>query len=231
MPLDRPIALIYAPEPLMNPTQRHFSPLDRLLAELDHGLRTAFTRPAASGPAPGSEEPAPDLSNAERRRVAGLMRVNHTGEIAAQALYRGQALVARDGRQRDALLAAAGEEQDHLAWCAGRLEEIDARPSYLAPAWYSGSLMIGVAAGLAGDRWSLGFVEETETQVSAHLDDHMGRLPEQDARSRAILNRMREDEARHADHARQAGARKLPGPVKWTMTRIADVMRFVSYRL
>lgn len=214
----------------MNRSERQFSPLDRLLAELDHGLRTAFTPPAAARPAPGRDGPEPVLTDAERRQVEGLMRVNHTGEIAAQALYRGQALVARHADQRASLLAAADEEQDHLAWCAGRLEEIGGHASYLAPAWYGGSLAIGVAAGLAGDRWSLGFVEETETQVSAHLDDHVNRLPEQDRRSRAILNQMRADEARHADAARHAGARELPGPVKWTMTRIADLMRFVSYR-
>jgi ubiquinone biosynthesis monooxygenase Coq7 len=159
------------------------------------------------------------------------MRVNHTGEIAAQALYRGQALVARNNRQRTALLKAADEEQDHLAWCEARLQELNGHTSLLAPFWYSGSFLIGLAAGLAGDRWSLGFVEETENQVSAHLDDHLGRLPETDRRSRAVVEKMRADEARHAAEAREAGAAPLPAPVRKLMNRVADVMRFVSFRI
>jgi ubiquinone biosynthesis monooxygenase Coq7 len=205
--------------------------LDRLLAEVDHALRTALATPEPGTPSPGNPITDAPLSGMERKQVESLMRINHTGEIAAQALYRGQALVANTATQRDALLQAADEEQDHLAWCAQRINELDGHISYLAPAWYAGSFLIGLSAGLAGDRWSLGFIEETEMQVSAHLDDHLERLPESDQRSRAILARMRTDEARHADAARAAGAEPLPPPVKKLMTGIADLMRLVSARL
>lgn len=205
--------------------------LDRLLAEADHALRTALVAPETGEPSPGDPLPDASLSEMERRQVERLMRVNHTGEIAAQALYRGQALVARTADQREALLQAADEEQDHLAWCARRIDELDGHISYLAPAWYAGSFLIGLTAGLAGDRWSLGFVEETEKQVSAHLDEHLERLPASDRRSRAILARMRADEARHADAAREAGAAPLPTPVKKLMTGVANLMRFVSARV
>lgn len=214
----------------MTLSERRFSPLDRLLGEIDHGLRTCFAPAPARRPRPGTDRPPPRLTPAERGEVGGLMRVNHAGEIAAQALYRGQAAVARDENQRTELLRAADEEQDHLAWCAERLAELGDGPSRLAPFWYVGSLAIGMAAGAAGDRWSLGFVEETEIQVSAHLDEHLDRLPGTDTRSRAIVERMREDEARHAEAAREAGATPLPPAVKTLMTRVADLMRFVSYR-
>jgi ubiquinone biosynthesis monooxygenase Coq7 len=212
---------------------RRFSLLDRILAEIDHSLRTSLANNRPAGrPSPAAALTGNDsLAEAERALSEGLLRVNHTGEIAAQALYRGQALVARDPAQQQKLLAAADEEQDHLVWCEQRLAELQGHSSYLAPFWYSGSFLIGLAAGLAGDRWSLGFVEETEKQVSTHLDEHLGRLPADDHRSRVVLEQMRSDEARHAQQARAAGARELPAPVKQLMTRIADLMRFISFRI
>jgi ubiquinone biosynthesis monooxygenase Coq7 len=215
-----------------DPHIRRISPLDRLLIEADRALKAmAPGGVQADQRSPADTEPAVSLPAEQRKLAEGLMRVNHTGEIAAQALYRGQALVARDNSQRAALLRAADEEQDHLAWCEARLRELNGHTSYLAPFWYSGSFLIGLTAGLAGDRWSLGFVEETENQVSAHLDDHLGRLPDTDRRSRAVLEKMRADEARHAEEAREAGARALPESVKTLMSRVADVMRFVSFRV
>lgn len=211
---------------------RRISPLDRLLTEADRALKAMVPGSIQAGErSPADAEPLAPLSSQERKLTEGLMRVNHTGEIAAQALYRGQALVARNTDQRAALLRAAEEEQDHLAWCEARLHELNGHPSYLAPFWYSGSFLIGLAAGFAGDRWSLGFVEETETQVSAHIDDHLVRLPATDRRSRALLEKMRADEARHAAEAREAGAEPLPEPVKTLMTHVADFMRFVSLRV
>lgn len=211
---------------------RRLSPLDRLLIEADRALKVTVSGSVqALEPSPGDTEPPASLPPVSRKLVEGLMRVNHTGEIAAQALYRGQALVTREHDQRAALLQAADEEQDHLAWCETRLRELRGHGSYLAPFWYFGSFLIGLVAGLAGDRWSLGFVEETENQVSAHLDDHLGRLPVTDRRSRAILEKMRADEARHADNARKAGAEPLPAPVRALMTRVADLMRFISFRI
>lgn len=159
------------------------------------------------------------------------MRVNHTGEIAAQALYRGQALVAKEPAQQAALLAAAAEEQSHLDWCSTRLRELNGRASLLAPGWYAGSFLIGLTAGFAGDKQSLGFVEETEIQVSAHLEKHIARLPRSDRRSRAILRQMRLDETRHAEAANAAGADQPSPAIKFLMARVADVMKFVSFRI
>jgi ubiquinone biosynthesis monooxygenase Coq7 len=171
------------------------------------------------------------LDEAARRHAAGLMRVNHTGEVCAQALYVGQATVARDESTRRDLLHAAQEETDHLAWCDDRLAELHSRPSLLNPLWYAGSYAIGVAAGLAGDGWNLGFVVETERQVEAHLDQHLESLPAGDERSRAILRTMKADEARHADHAQAAGARVLPPPVPHLMALTSAVMKAVAYRV
>jgi 3-demethoxyubiquinol 3-hydroxylase len=215
------------------PDPRPHSPLDRIFAELDQALRMTWTAgTTANRPSPAAViEIGPVLAETDRALSEGLMRINHTGEIAAQALYRGQALVARDARQRQHLLAAAAEEQDHLAWCQQRLRELNGHSSYLAPFWYAGSFLIGALAGLAGDRWSLGFVEETEKQVSEHLEEHLGRLPAADHKSRAVINEMRKDESRHAAEAKAAGAHELPIPVKSLMTRIADLMRFVSFRI
>ncbi len=163
--------------------------------------------------------------------MAGLMRVNHTGEVCAQALYDGQAALARDPETRAHLETAAAEETDHLAWCAERLHELDDRPSLLNPLWYAGSFAIGALAALVGDRWSLGFVVETERQVEAHLGEHLDRLPTIDARSRAILSTMQADEGRHADNARVRGGTKLPPPVPTLMRGASAVMKAVAYRI
>ena len=210
---------------------RHLSPLDRLLANADHALRTVAAAPHAERPSPAAAEPRASLSDDERRHVAGLMRVNHAGEVAAQALYMGQALVARDDATRARLERAAAEENDHLAWCQERLDELDARPSVLAPFWYAGSFAIGALAGLAGDRWSLGFVVETERQVEAHLDHHLAELPPEDRASRAVLERMKADEVRHAGDARAAGGADLPRPVRGLMRLVSKVMTRTAYRV
>jgi ubiquinone biosynthesis monooxygenase Coq7 len=159
------------------------------------------------------------------------MRINHVGEVCAQALYSGQAAVARDPATRADLLAAAAEETDHLAWCADRLRELDSRPSLLNPLWYAGSFAIGALAGLRGDGWNLGFVVETERQVEAHLGEHLETLPPADLRSRAILRVMKDDEARHADHAERGGARPLPPPVPAIMAAASGLMKAIAYRL
>ena len=167
--------------------------------------------------------------DADRQRSAALMRVNHAGEVAAQALYAGHAVAARDARVRDAMLQAAAEEGEHLDWCEARVRELDSHVSYLTPLWYFGSFAIGAAAGAAGDKWSLGFVMETERQVVEHLDRHLQRLPEQDHRSRAILARMRRDEMRHGSVARDAGGAELPPPLRALMRCCAKVMTGAAY--
>jgi len=206
------------------------SPIDSLLIAADEALRTlaGATTPARQSPAAAQER---KLDDAERRESAALMRVNHAGEICAQALYSGQAMVARDGRVREALVAAGEEERDHLAWCRDRLEELGDRPSYLGPFWYAGSFALGVASGLAGDRWSLGFLAETEAQVEKHLDGHLERLPEGDARSRAILEQMRADENRHGQTGRALGGEELPLPIKMAMRAFSRVMTRTAYRI
>lgn len=209
---------------------RHYSGLDRLLIELDHALGTSLGEARAERPNPGRDEPLPELDTNERRHTAGLMRINHTGEVCAQALYLGQAAVARDPATREQLLHAAQEEEDHLAWCAERLRELNDRPSLFNPLWYAGSYAIGLAAGLRGDGWNLGFVVETERQVEAHLEHHLETLPAQDQRSRAILRQMKDDEARHADHAEAAGARVLPQPIPRLMALTAGLMKAIAYR-
>lgn len=211
---------------------RALSPTDRMLARLGRGLSMLADRGRGTGRAsPGGARPDTRLDEAERRHVAGLMRVNHAGEIAAQALYHGQAVVARSPQTREQLLAAAREEQDHLRWCEERLRELGDGPSRLEPLWYAGSFAIGAAAGLAGDRWSLGFIDETERQVSEHLGEHLTQLPAEDNRSRAILEQMRHDEERHGRDARDAGGRPLPSPVKRLMRQVARVMKFGAYRI
>ena len=171
----------------------------------------------------------PSLSEAEKRDSAALMRVNHAGEIAAQALYHGQALVARSAATRALLLKAAHEETDHLAWCETRLKELDSRPSLLNPLWYAGSFAIGAAAALLGDRMSLGFVVETERQVEGHLEEHLARLPQDDTRSRAILQTMRTDEIAHGVSAKAAGGAELPSPVRFLMRNTARPMTSTAY--
>lgn len=210
---------------------RRHTLLDRLLADAQNALETVAGSPQAERRNPGETEADVVLDEAERRHAAGLMRINHVGEVCAQALYVGQAAVARDPATRAQLLAAAQEETDHLAWCADRLRELDSRPSLLNPVWYAGSYAIGVAAGLRGDGWNLGFVVETERQVEAHLDEHLQTLPEADGRSRAILRTMKEDEARHADHAEAAGARALPQPIPRLMAAASTLMKTVAYRM
>jgi ubiquinone biosynthesis monooxygenase Coq7 len=210
--------------------------LDGWIGAADRALRAIFapahaSRPIPRPPAPAEGEgvPAPELSADEKRRAAALMRVNHAGEIAAQALYHGQALVAHSEATRRMLLDAAREETDHLAWCEARLRELESRPSVLNPLWYAGSFCIGALAALAGDRASLGFVVETERQVEGHLDEHLGRLPPADLRSRAIVHQMRADEAAHGANARAAGGMDLPGPIRALMRRTARIMTGTAY--
>jgi ubiquinone biosynthesis monooxygenase Coq7 len=213
---------------------RRYSSLDRVFAEIDHALATALgARPHAERANPSADLPHATLDDTERRHAAGLMRINHTGEVCAQALYQGQAAVARDAGTRRQLLEAAQEETDHLAWCHERLDELDSRPSLLNPLWYAGSYAIGLVAGLRGDGWNLGFVVETERQVEAHLDEHLrdGGLPGGDRRSRAIVQVMKEDEARHADNALAAGAKILPSPIPALMRFAATAMKRVAYRI
>ena len=185
--------------------------------------------PQRGNPAAGLDEPV--LTEAERRRAAGLMRVNHAGEVAAQALYAGQALAARDDETRESLRQAGVEENDHLLWCMERVEELGGRVSCLGPLWYLGSFAIGALAGIAGDRWNLSFVLETERQVVEHLERHQQRLPAADAKSRRIVERIRTDELQHADAALAAGARPLPSPVRALMRRCAGVMTGAAYWL
>jgi ubiquinone biosynthesis monooxygenase Coq7 len=212
-------------------TSRTLSPFDRALVEIERALETVFVAaPPASQPSPAQDIADGDLDEAARRHSAGLMRVNHVGEVCAQALYFGQAAVARDDALRAQMLAAAAEETDHLAWCGERLAELGSRASLLNPLWYAGAYAIGAAAGAIGDRLSLGFVVETERQVEAHLGEHLETLPAGDQRSRAIVRRMKEDEARHAEHALAAGARPLPSPIPTLMRAASKVMKAVAYR-
>ena len=205
--------------------------IDRLLLGLDRRLRAAAPPAAdATRPNPATQTPEDTLDERERRHAAGLMRVNHAGEVAAQALYRGQAATARRDATREHLLAAAAEENDHLQWCEQRLRELGDAPSRLSPVWYAGSWLIGAAAGTVGDRWSLGFVAETERQVVEHLESHLEALPEGDHRSRRIVERMRDDEARHGQDATDAGGRELPGSVRTAMRRVARLMTAGAYR-
>jgi ubiquinone biosynthesis monooxygenase Coq7 len=205
---------------------------DHLVTHLDRGLRTLFGRPPTTGRAyPASAAEDAPLSDAERRHAAGLMRVNHCGEVCAQGLYEGQALTARDPVIRDAMRHASDEENDHLAWCRSRLEELGSRPSLLNPLFYAGSVALGTAAGLAGDRWSLGFLAETEHQVVQHLERHLGRLPEADGRSRAVVEQMRQDEAGHAETAEHHGAAPLPAPLRAMMRLSSRVMTTSTYRI
>lgn len=207
---------------------RAYTPLDRLLELAETGLRASFARPASSRPTPGTPAAGP-ADESHRRHVAGLMRVNHAGEIAAQGLYHGQALTARTPATRAALRHAAAEEGDHLAWCRDRLDELGSRPSLLNPLWYAGSVAIGAIAGLAGDRMSLGFMAETERQVEGHLEEHLARLPHDDLRSRAIIEQMRADEVGHGRAAIAAGGAQLPEPMPQLMRMTARIMTGMAY--
>jgi len=204
---------------------------DRLIAVVDQGLRAVAARPHARRPSPASDRPENPLTSAERLESARLIRVNRCGEIAAQALYSAQALFARDPSTATHLERAAAEESDHLAWCSQRLDELGGRPSVLDPVWYFGSAAIGAAAGICGDRVSLGFVAETERQVEAHIDDHLSRLPAPDLRSRAVLEQMAVDEARHGEAATAAGGRPIREPVRSLMRIGGGILRQVAYRL
>jgi 3-demethoxyubiquinol 3-hydroxylase len=201
---------------------------DRLIAALDQALRAVAAPPAATRPSPAAALPEPALSAADRRASAALMRVNHAGEIAAQALYNGQSLVARSQETRELLENAAREERDHLGWCAARLHELRGRPSLLTPLWYAGSFGIGVLAGLRKDADSLGFVHETERQVEAHLRDHLRRLPAHDVKSVAILSRMAEDEALHGKIATLAGGAELPLEIRACMKAGGEILRRIA---
>ena len=211
---------------------RQYTALDRLLAGVDYALRTvnsAPTRVARPNPAGDIEES--NLTDAEKTHAAGLMRVNHAGEIAAQGLYQGHAAFARDPSIEEQMTEAAEEELDHLAWCEQRLQELDSGPSALRPLWYGGAFAMGAASGALGDKWSLGFIEETERQVSEHLTSHLDRLPENDQRSRAIVTQMRDEEEEHGANANKAGAAPLPAPVRELMRAVAKIMTGTAYRL
>lgn len=205
--------------------------IDQFIIEFDRALRTIAAPVRTIRSVPGSDATETILDDAQRRHVAGLMRVNHCGEICAQALYQGQALTSRDPEIRDALRQAADEETEHLAWTAMRIAELGGRKSLLNPLWYAGSLSLGVAAGLLGDKWNLGFLAETERQVEAHLDGHLAEIPVSDTRSRAIVDQMRLDEIKHAETAIAHGAAELPSAIKGAMRLMAKVMTGLAYRL
>jgi len=203
--------------------------LDDVLSSADQALRTLTRSAHAARPMPLPDQTSAALDPGQRKLSGALMRVNHVGEVCAQALYAAQALTARTPELRAQMLAAGREETDHLAWIERRLADLGDRPSWLNPLWYAGAFAIGLAAGRAGDRISLGFVVETERQVEAHLAGHLQRLPEQDLASRAVVAQMKADEARHADQALQAGASPVPAPVRWLMRAVAGVMTRVAH--
>ena len=209
---------------------RQYSPVDRLLDLADDALTTVFGSPPGTGRAdPAAGVAAPELTDSEKRTSQALMRVNHVGEVCAQALYQAQAVTARDPDLRESMRRAAEEENDHLNWCAERIEALGGRRSLLNPLWYGGAFAIGAAAGLAGDRWNLGFVAETERQVVDHLSGHLERLPEKDVPSRRVVEQMRTDEGAHATMAVTAGAAPLPGPVRALMRLASRVMTCTAH--
>ncbi|HEY9098917.1 MAG TPA: 2-polyprenyl-3-methyl-6-methoxy-1,4-benzoquinone monooxygenase [Thiobacillus sp.] len=203
---------------------------DQLITTFDLGLRTVFASPHAGRPYPGLG-PEADMNESERAQAAALMRVNHVGEVCAQALYAGQSLTTQNENVRAELEQAAREETDHLAWCEQRINELGGRKSLLNPLWFGGAFAMGAAAGLLGDKWNLGFLAETERQVEAHLDGHLEQLPAADVKSRAVVGQMKADEARHAQTAVDHGGVPLPPPVKWAMQLAADVMRKTASRI
>ncbi len=207
------------------------SAVDRLIGEFDRALRAIAGVAQAARPSPAAAVPESEMMEEERAHAAALMRVNHVGEVCAQALYQGQALTAREERAREALEKAAREEEDHLAWSAARVAELGGRLSLLNPLWYAGSFAIGAAAGALGDRWNLAFLAETERQVEEHLTGHLEALPPDDRRTRAVVEAMRADEARHRASAISLGAAELPAPVKLAMRLASRVMTTVAYRL
>ena len=205
--------------------------IDRLIIGFDRALRTLCGPAVSLRPVPGENLPNLELSAAEKRHAAALMRVNHSGEVCAQALYQGQALTARDDAARETLESAAAEETEHLAWTAQRIDELGGRVSVLNPFFYVGSFAIGALSGLLGDKWSMGFLAETEHQVEGHLGGHLEQLPAQDEKSRAIVAQMKEDEARHASLALAHGAAELPAPVKLAMRVSSRLMTVSTYRV
>jgi len=208
------------------------TPIDRIIIEFDTALRSVVGGANAQRPTPGSEAATySTLDAAERKHAAGLMRVNHVGEVCAQALYQSQKLVARNPQIQEMLDHSGQEEMDHLAWCETRLKELGSHASYLNPIWYAGSFAIGLVAGLAGDKWSLGFVAETEKQVENHLESHLKKLPAEDHRSRAIVDQMRIDEIEHGQAALQAGGIDLPEPIQKMMQAISKVMTSTAYKI
>jgi len=213
------------------PAPRHYTSTDRLIGSIDQALRTLLGGNSATRPYPAEGIAETLDQQAERRHAAALMRVNHSGEVAAQALYQGQAAVAGSSSTQDALMEAAREETDHLAWCATRIQELGGRTSLLNPLWYAGSFAVGALAGLAGDRTSLGFVAETERQVVEHLEGHLHRLPQTDARTRAIVQQMSVDEERHGHNALNAGGATLPPLARAMMKVTARIMTRTAYWL
>lgn len=203
--------------------------LDGLIIEFDKGLRTLFAKAPTARPYPDAQLEDVALSEVEKKHAAALMRINHTGEICAQALYQGQALTARDPLVQDKLKQASWEETEHLAWTSKRVDELGSHLSVLNPVWYTGSLVIGAVAGLLGDKWNLGFLAETERQVGAHLQSHLDSLPPQDAKSRAVVQQMYVDEVGHADMAVELGGEELPLPVKLAMRGLSTVMTKTVY--
>jgi len=203
--------------------------LDKLVIEFDKGLRTLFAPAPTLRPLPGNDLPDAELSEEEKRRTVSLMRINHCGEICAQALYQGQALTARNEEVKAALVQAAWEETEHLNWTETRIKELGGHTSFLNPLWYTSSLAIGALAGALGDKWNLGFLAETEHQVEKHLESHLGRLPPQDEKSRAILEQMKIDEIHHADTALEHGGAPLPLPVKAAMKLSSKIMTKTAY--
>ena len=205
--------------------------IDQLILEFDKALRTVFAPAPTRRPMPGAELPEAELSEDERRHAAGLMRIDHCGEVCAQALYQGQALTSRDPAVKKAMEKAAWEETEHLNWTGRRIAELGGRKSLLNPLWYAGSLAIGIAAGKLGDDWNLGFLAETERQVEAHLESHLAQLPVADRRSWAVLEQMKIDEIGHAETAVHMGARELPLPVKAAMRLSSKMMTTLAYRI
>jgi ubiquinone biosynthesis monooxygenase Coq7 len=221
------------PAPTASPPgqTREFTPLDRTISGLDQALRTVIGVYQARRPNPAGTLSDTVSDSADRRHVAALMRINHSGEVAAQALYAGQALTAREAGTQSAMIDAAQEETDHLAWCSERIDELGGRKSLLNPLWYAGSFAIGAIAGFAGDKTSLGFVAETEKQVGCHLESHLRQLPTDDVRTRAILEQMNRDETRHGENATKAGGMELPSPVRALMQLTSKVMTRTAYWL
>ncbi len=216
---------------MKNDSFRHYNIADEVVGHLDKALNNIFCPQKAERTYPAAASPADALSSAEKKKAAGLMRVNHAGEMAAQALYHGQSMIARDPSLKDKLYHASVEESDHLNWCRTRLEELGEKPSVFDPLWYAGSFAIGIAAGAVGDRWNLGFLAETEYQVVRHLEGHLAALPEQDMRSRAIVEQMKIDELGHAHLAEDLGAASLPEPAKIMMQLTSKVLTRLAEKI